>query len=61
MDSDQVLEHSVKASLKRIIDCSPNFNEKMKHELKGIVDLGRSTEEIAVNIVTYIATVRCRY
>lgn len=51
-------EHIYKEVIKKTIDSSQNYSEQMKKEMKDIVDVGRSPEEICQAIVVYLAGFR---
>ena len=61
MQQDKMMEHGFKESIKYVIDNSSNFTEKMKRDMKGIVDAGRSPEEISMGLLTYLAAMRVYY
>lgn len=44
--------------LKHLIDNGPNYTEKMKRDLKNIIDAGNSSEEILEAALTYFASIR---
>lgn len=58
MNQNEMNEHMAKEALKRIVDNSPNYTYQMKCDLKSIIDVGRSAEEIAKAMLTYFATLR---
>ena len=49
------IEHFAKERLKQTIDNNYNFTEKQKHELKLIVDSGRTPEDVIKGILAYFA------
>lgn len=58
MNAQHSQEHIVKEALKKIVDDSPNYSEKIKKDLKLIVDLSQTPEEIAQRTLTYFAAIR---
>ena len=46
MTEKEMQEHLRKELLKKIVDNGQNYTEKMKSDLKEIIDLGKSPEEI---------------
>ena len=46
MTEKEIQEHLCKELLKKIVDNGQNYTEKMKSDLKEIIDLGKSPEEI---------------
>ena len=51
-------EHVYKELIKKTVDNSPNYSERMKAEMKTIIDEGKSPEEICQAIVVYLAGFR---
>ena len=51
----KLLEHFAKEGLKQTIDNNYNFTEQQKHELKLIVDAGRTPEDVIKGILAYFA------
>ena len=51
-------EHILKETLKQIVDNSPNYSDRIKTELKAIIDTGKSPEEICIATLTYLASLR---
>lgn len=51
-------EHTFKEILKHIVDNSPNYTERMRFDLKAIIDTAKSQEELAQAILAYFATFR---
>ena len=51
----KLLEQFAKESLKQTIDNNYNFTEQQKHELKLIVDAGRTPEDVIKGILAYFA------
>ncbi len=58
MTPDKMQEHTAKELAKRIVDNSPNYTEKMKADLKHIIDAGQSPEEILQATLSYFAVFR---
>ena len=46
MDQEKMNEHITKETLKRIVDNSLNYNDNVKRDIKAIIDMGKSPEEI---------------
>ena len=55
MNQKRMQEHLTKEALKRIVDNSPNYTEQIKQDLKNIIDVGNTPEEIAEAILMYFA------
>lgn len=55
MNQKRMQEHLTKEALKRIVDNSPNYTERIKQDLKNIIDAGNTLEEIAEAILMYFA------
>ena len=58
MNQNDLTEHLTKEALKQTVDNSPTYSEKMKRELKAIIDAGKSPSEILQMTLTYFATMR---
>lgn len=58
MNNRDVQEHIAKEALKRIVDNGPNYTEEMKQDLKSIIDVGKSANEILQEMLTYFAVRR---
>ncbi len=56
--NENLQEHIYKETLKQIVDNSFNYTEKMKSEVKAIIDAGKSPEEICKATLTYFAAIR---
>ena len=52
---DGVKEHALKEMLKKIVDDSPNYSEQVKADLKSIIDLENSPEEILKTCIVYFS------
>lgn len=48
-------EHLAKERLNQIINNNYNFTEQQKHELKLIVDSGKTPEDVLKGILTYFS------
>lgn len=48
-------EHTFKELLKKVVDNGQNYTEKMKSDLKEIIDHGKSPEEICEATLAYFA------
>ena len=55
MNQENTQERFTKEALKRIVDSSPNYTERIKQDLKNIIDAGNTLEEIAEAILMYFA------
>ena len=53
MTEKEIQEHLCKELLKKIVDNGQNYTEKMKSDLKEIIDLGKSPEEICEATLAY--------
>lgn len=53
--NDKLMEHFAKESLKQVIDNNCNFTNQQKHELKLIVDAGRTPDDVIKGILAYFA------
>ena len=53
--NDKLMEHFAKESLKQAIDNNYNFTNQQKHELKLIVDAGRTPDDVIKGILAYFA------
>lgn len=53
--NDKLMEHLAKDSLKQAIDNNYNFTDQQKHELKSIVDAGRTPDDVIKGILAYFA------
>lgn len=58
MTEQEMQEHACKELLKKIVDNGQNYTEKMKSDLKEIIDLGKSSEEICEATLAYFAMCR---
>lgn len=55
MDQEKMNEHVAKETMKRIVDNSPNYNDNVKHDIKVIIDMGKTPEEILEAVLSYFA------
>ena len=55
MDQEKMNEHITKETLKRIVDNSLNYNDNVKRDIKAIIDMGKSPEEILEAVLSYFA------
>lgn len=55
MDQEKMNEHIAKETMKRIVDNSPNYNDNVKHDIKAIIDMGKTPEEILEAVLSYFA------
>ena len=55
MTEKEMREHICKESLKIFVDNAPNFPDKVKADLKEIIDCYKSPEEICRGMITYFA------
>ena len=53
--NDKLMEHFATESLKQASDNNYNFTTQQKHELKLIVDAGRTPEDVIKGILAYFA------
>lgn len=53
MDQEKMNEHITKETLKRIVDNSLNYNDNVKRDIKAIIDMGKSPEEILEAVLSY--------
>ena len=58
MTEKEIQEHLCKELLKKIVDNGQNYTEKMKSDLKEIIDLAKSPEEICEATLAYFAMCR---
>lgn len=56
--NEKLQEHIYKETLKQIVDSSPNYSDKIKSDVKAIIDAGRSSEEICEATLTYFSAIR---
>lgn len=56
--NEKLQEHIYKETLKQIVDNSPNYSDKIKSDVKAIIDAGKSSEEICKATLTYFAAIR---
>ena len=55
MTEKEMQEHAFKELLKKVVDNGQNYTEKMKSDLKEIIDQGKSPEEICEATLAYFA------
>ena len=55
---ENLQEHIYKETLKQIVDNSPNYSDKIKSDVKAIIDAGKSPEEICKATLTYFAAIQ---
>ena len=55
MTEKELQEHAFKELLKKVVDNGQNYTEKMKSDLKEIIDHGKSPEEICEATLAYFA------
>lgn len=58
MTEQEMQEHVCKELLKKVVDNGQNYTERMKSDLKLIIDQGKSPEEICEATLAYFATCR---
>lgn len=56
--NEKLQEHIYKEALKQIVENSPNYSDKIKSDVKAIIDAGKSPEEICKATLTYFAAIR---
>lgn len=55
MTEKEIQMHVCKELLKKVVDSGQNYTEKMKSDLKAIIDQGKSPEEILEATLAYFA------
>lgn len=60
MYRDKEREHAMKELIKFFIDANLNYTEKVKSDLKSIIDASRYPQEATLSIYTYLASMRMR-
>ena len=55
MTEKEMQEHAFKELLKKVVDNGQNYTEKMKSDLKEIIDHSKSPEAICEAALTYFA------
>lgn len=55
---ENLQEHIYKEALKQIVDSSPNYSDRIKSDVKAIIDTGKSPEEICKATLTYFAAIK---
>lgn len=55
MTEKEMQEHACKELLKKVVDNGQNYTEKMKSDLKEIIDHGKSPEKICETTLAYFA------
>lgn len=55
MDLNSIIEHQSKEILKNMVDNTQGYTEKMKCDLKGIIDTSRSPEELFQAVLLYFS------
>ncbi len=55
---ENLQEHIYKETLKQIVDNSPNYSDRIKSDVKAIIDAGKSPGEICKATLTYFAALR---
>lgn len=58
MTEKEMQEYACKELLKKVVDNGKNYTEKMKTDLKEIIDQGNSPEEICKATLIYFAMCR---
>lgn len=58
MAEKELREHACKELLKKVVENGQNYTEKMKSDLKEIIDQGKSPEEICEATLAYFAMYR---
>ena len=58
MTEKEMQEYACKELLNKFVDNSPNYTEKIKNDLKCIIDHGKSVEEICQATLAYFAMYR---
>lgn len=57
MNREKMQEHIAKEMLKKIVDNSPNYTERMKYDLKMIIDAGTTPEEVLKVTLSYFSLI----
>ncbi len=58
MSQEIIDERVAKDMLKRVVDSYPVYTEKMRNELKEIIESGKEAEEIFEALTAYFATLQ---
>ena len=58
MTEKEMQEHACKELLKKIVDSGQNYTEKMKSDLKEIIENSKSPEEICKDTLFYFSMYR---
>ena len=58
MTEKEMQEHACKKLLKKVVDSGQNYTEKMKSDLKEIIDHSKSPEEICIATLVYFSMYR---
>lgn len=58
MTEKEMQEHACKELLKKVVDSGQNYTEKMKSDLKELIDQGKTPEEICEATLVYFAMYR---
>lgn len=58
MDVNSIKEHEFKKVIKKLIDDSPNYTEKMKFDLHAIVDTSKTIEELCQAVLSYFSALK---
>lgn len=60
MDVNSILEHQSKEILKNIVSSTQGFSDRIKFDLKNMIDASRSLEDLAQAWLAYFATLNWR-
>ena len=55
IDMNRLIEHQSKEILKNMVDNTQGFTENMRYDLKGIIDMSRSPEELVQTVLLYFS------
>lgn len=60
MDVNSILEHQSKEILKRVVDSTQGYSDRIKFDLKNMIDASQSVEDLAQAWLAYFATLNWR-
>ena len=60
MDVNSILEHQSKEILKRMADSTQGYSDRIKFDLKNMIDASQSVEDLAQAWLAYFATLNWR-
>ncbi len=56
MDVNSILEHQSKEILKRMVDSTQGYSDRIKFDLKNMIDASQSVKDLAQAWLVYFAT-----